>query len=79
MNKLKSPSPKDASCQVWMDLPSASGEEIFLDSVKVFSVFCYYIPFEEGMALHLYKLVSPSLKNAFCQDWLKIGPDIKNV
>ena len=29
LNKLESPSPKDALCQVWLKLPCGSGEEDF--------------------------------------------------
>ena len=29
LNKLESPSPKDALCQVWLKWPSGSGEEDF--------------------------------------------------
>ena len=28
---------------------------------------------EGGLALHLYKLLSPLLKDAFCQVWLKLA------
>ena len=38
--KLKSPSPKDALCQVWLKLPSNSGEE---DHLVLVNVFCYYV------------------------------------
>jgi hypothetical protein len=33
LNKLKSPSPKDDFCQVWLQLISGSGEEV--ENVKV--------------------------------------------
>ena len=32
-----------------------------------FSLFCYYLPLEKSIVLHLNKLESPSLKNALCQ------------
>ena len=35
--------------------------------------FCYYLPLEKGVALHLNKLESPPPKDAFCQDWLKLA------
>ena len=38
-----------------------------LKFVNVFSLFCYYLPLENGMALHLYKLDFISPKDALCQ------------
>ena len=55
-NKLESSSPNDALCNVWLNWPSGSGEEDFLNFVNVFLLFQYYLPFKEGRALHLNKL-----------------------
>ena len=41
--------------------------------VNVFSLFCNYLTVEEGMALCLNKLESPSPKDALCQVWLKLA------
>ena len=38
----------------------------------VFFLFCNYLHFEKRATLHLYKLESPSVKNALCQVWLKL-------
>ena len=51
--------------------PNGSGEEEFYIFVNVFSLFCNNLPLQKGGALHLYKLESPSLKDALCQVWLK--------
>ena len=37
----------------------------------MFSLFCNYLNFEKGVALHLNKLESPLPKDALCQVWLK--------
>ena len=52
--------------------PSASGEENFRNTSNIISLFCNYLPLEKGVALHLYKLESPSPKEALCQVWLKL-------
>ena len=73
LNKHESPSTNDALCQVWLNWPSGSGEEVFFNFVNVFSLFHNYLPLEKGMALHLNKLEYPSHKDALCQDWLKLA------
>ena len=72
LNKLESPSPKDALCQVWLKLAQWSWRRRFLNFVNVFSLFRNYLPLEEVGALHLNKLESPSPKDALCQVWLKL-------
>ena len=71
LNKLKSPSPKDALCQVWLKLAKWFWIRRFFNFVNVFSLFRNFLPFEKGGALHLNKLESPSPKDALCQVWLK--------
>jgi hypothetical protein len=44
----------------------------FLKMFSVFSLFCYYIPFERGNPFHLKQLESPSPKDDLCL--VKIGP-----
>ena len=41
--------------------------------VNVFWLFRNYLPLEKGGTLHLYKLESPSPKDALCQVWLKLA------
>ena len=36
----------------------------------IFTIFRYYLSFDENVALHWNKLKSPSLKNSSCQIWL---------
>ena len=72
LNKLESPSPKDAFCQVWLKLAQWFWRRRFLNFVNVFFLFRKYLPLEKAGALYLNKLESPSPKNALCQVWLKL-------
>ena len=77
LNKLESPLPKDALCQVWLKLAQWFWRRRFLNLVNVFSLFRNYLPFEKGLALNLNKLESPSPKDAlikFVPSLVKIGP-----
>ena len=60
LNKLESPSPKDALCQVWSKLTQSFWKRRFLNAVNVFSLFRNYPPLEKGGALQLNKLETPS-------------------
>ena len=73
LNKLESPSPKDALCQVWLKLTQWFWRRRFLNFVNVFSQFRNYLPLEKDGVLHLNKLESPSPKDALCQVWLKLA------
>ena len=73
LNKLESPLLKDALCQVWLKLARWFWRRRFFNFVNVFSLFRNYLPLEEGEALHLNKLKSPSPKDALCQVWLKLA------
>ena len=70
LNKLKSPSPKNALCQVWLKLTWWVFRRRFLNFIIVFSLFRNYLPLEKGVSLHLNKFESPSPKDALCQVWL---------
>ena len=75
LNKFDSPPPKDALCQVSSLVvigPVVLEEKIFFNFVNLFSLFRNYLPLEKGGALHLYKLESPTPKNALCQVGLKL-------
>ena len=72
LNKLESPSPKDALCQVWFQLAQWFWRRRFFKFINVFGLFRNYLPLERGVAVHLKKLKSPSPKNALCQVWLKL-------
>ena len=73
LNKLESPSPKDALWQVWLKMAKWFWRRRFLNFVNVFSLFLNYLPLEKCGALHLKKLESPSPKDALCQVWLKLA------
>ena len=66
LNKIESPSAKDALCQVWLKFTLWFRSRRFLkiNSVNVSSPFCNYLPLEKSGALHLNKLESPSPKDA---------------
>ena len=72
LNKLFSPSPKDALWQVWLKLVQWFLRR-FLNFVDVFSLFRNYLPLEKGGTFHLNKLESPWPKDAFCQVLLKLA------
>ena len=71
LNKIESPSPKDALCQVWLKLAQWFWRRRFLNFVNVFSLIRNYLPLEKDGALYLNKLETPSPKDALCQVWLK--------
>ena len=71
LNKVESPSPKDALCQVWLKSVQWFWRRRFLNFVNVFLLFNYYLPLEKGRALHLNKLKSPSPRDTLCQVCLK--------
>ena len=59
--------------QVWLKLAQWFWRGRFLIFVNIYSLFCYYLPLEKGMVLHLNKLESTSPKDALYQVWLKFG------
>ena len=65
LNKLESPSPNDALCQVWLKLAQWFWRR-YLNFVNVFSLFRNYLPLGKGGALHLNKLEFPTPKDALC-------------
>ena len=73
LNKLESPSPKDALWQVWLKMAQCFWRRRFLKFVDVFSPFCNYLPLKKSRVLYLNKLESPSHKDALCQVWLKLA------
>ena len=63
LNKLESPSPKDALKQIWLKLVQWFLRR-FLNFKNVFLLFRNYLPLEKGEALHLNKL-TPFSKGCF--------------
>ena len=55
LNKLESPSPKDALCQVWLKLVQWFWRRRFLNFINAFWLFCNYFPLEKGVALYFNK------------------------
>ena len=72
LNKLESPSPKDALCQIWLKLAQRFWRR-FLNFVNVLSLFRNYLPLEKVGALLLNKLESSSPENTLSQAWLKLA------
>ena len=69
LNKIESPSPKIALCQIWLKLAQWFWRRRFLNIIY----FAIISPLEKGLALHLKKLQSPSPKDALCLVLLKLA------
>ena len=72
LNKIESPSPKDALFQVWLKLAEWFLRRFF-NFLNIFALFHNYPPIEKGRALHLNKIESPSPKDGcakFGLNWL---------
>ena len=69
LNKLESPSSKDALCQVWLKLAQWFWRRGFFNFVNVFSLFLYNLPLEKDRALHLNKVESGKdrVNSGICQ------------
>jgi hypothetical protein len=63
LNNIKSSTPKDDLCQVWLKLAPWFWRRGFLNDPYPFFHFCDYLLFEEDMALYLNKLGSSSPKD----------------
>ena len=63
LNKLESPSPKDASCEVWFKLAQRFWKRRFLNFVNV--IFCYFVI--------ISSCKYPSFRHALCHDFLKLA------
>ena len=72
LNKTWIPFINDASCQVWLKLAQCL-QFLWRFFNFVYTLFVYYLPFEEGVMLHLNKSEFPLPKNYLCQVWLIIG------
>ena len=65
LNKLESPLPKYALCNI--------GEFLHTSNIILLFTCSYNLPLEEGMILHLNKLEFPSHKDTMCQVKLKLA------
>ena len=66
LNKYEFPVSKDALCQVQLKLAQWFWKR-FLNFFSALSLFCYHLPLEKDVALHLNKLESPLYKDVLCQ------------
>ena len=66
LNFNKCPLPKDALRQVWLKLAHWFWTRKFWNFVNV---FCFYLPLEKGVTLHLYTFEFTSPNDALCQVW----------
>ena len=69
LNKLKSPSSKDALCQVWLKLVQWFWIRRFLNIFNIILHFRCYLPLEKGVALRL-----SSTQGYLVQSLVEIGP-----
>ena len=74
LNKLESPSPKDALCQVWFKQAQRFLRRRFLNFVNVFSLFRNYLPLEKGTALYLNQIK----QKRFREEVVKFGGRTKH-
>ena len=68
LNKFESPLPKDTLCHVWLKLTQWFWRR-FLNIFNIIFLFCYYLPLDKGVALHLNKLESTSSKDIYAKFW----------
>ena len=73
LNKLESPSPMDAFCQVWLKFVQWFWRRRFFQYFNVCSIFRNYLPLRKSMALHLTKFAFSLTKHAWCQVCLKLA------
>ena len=67
LEKLESPPPKDALCQVWLKLNQWYWRRRFVNVVNVFSLLLNHPTMEKSVTLHSNKPKSPSPKDALRQ------------
>jgi hypothetical protein len=73
LKKVVFPLPKDDLYQVWLNLAHWFWRRNFLKIFSVFLLFCFYLPLEKRVPLHLNTLESPLSKDNLCQVWLKLA------
>ena len=73
LNKLKSLSPRDCLCQVWLKLARWFWRRWFLKVCHCIFAISLLSLLVKGMTLHLNKLKSPLFKDALCYIWLKLA------
>ena len=73
LNKLESPLPKDALCQVWLKLAQWFWRKRLWNFVNVFSLFRNNLPIEKSATLH-FKTCIPFTLRCFVPSLVEIGP-----
>ena len=73
LNKLESPPPKDALCQIWLKLAQCFWRRRFLNIFIIILLFRHYLPLEKEVVLYLNKSEFPPPKDALCQVWLNLA------
>ena len=75
LNKLESPSPKDALCQVCLKLANRFWRRKLINVLNRNLQFHYHLPLEKGVDFHLNKLESQSsTQGCFVSRLIEIGP-----
>ena len=74
LNKLESPSPKDALSQVWLKLAQWFLRRRFLKFVNVFSLFPYYLPLENNWGPSFEQTWIPFTQGYFVPSLVEFGP-----
>ena len=73
LNKLESPSPKDALWQVWLKLAQWFWRRRFLNFVNVFSLFWIISPWKRAGPFFWKKTWIPLTTECFVPSWVEIG------
>ena len=74
LNKLESPSPKNALSQGWLKLVQWFLKRRFFNFVDVFSLFRNYLPLEKNRDLHLISIWVRFTKRCIVTNFVEIGP-----
>ena len=73
LNKLESPSPKDALCKIWLKLAQWFWRRRFLNLGNVFSLFCNYLPMEK-VGSSIWTNLNPLHPKMYCANFGWNGP-----
>ena len=79
LNKLKSPQPKKALCQVLLKLAGWFWRWFFSIFTIISFYFAIFLSLDKGLALRLNKFESPPPKDHLYQVWLKLADASWNI
>ena len=74
LNKLESPPPKDALCQVWLKLAQCFWRRFLNIFFYIILLFRYYLPLEKGRGPSFEQTWIPSTQGCFVPTLVEIGP-----